>query len=86
MHRDASTVLSGRMALVGNIPTTLLARGSKERIEEAVRDYCTELAPGGGYVLSTSGVIQDGIPPENLVAMARAVHKYGLYGSLGQKA
>ena len=75
---------SGKMALVGNIPTTLLARSSRDEIEETVRQYCAELAPGGGYVLSSSNGIGEGVLPENFVAMTQAVHKYGRYGSLGE--
>ncbi|MDP2984244.1 MAG: uroporphyrinogen decarboxylase family protein [Candidatus Latescibacter sp.] len=76
---------AGRMALIGNIPTVLLAYGHKEEIEERVREYCVNLAPGGGYVLGSSTSIMDGIPPENFTAMTEAVHKYGRYGSLGIK-
>lgn len=75
---------AGKMALIGNIPTVLLAYGSKEEIEERVRDYCVRLAPGGGYVLGSSTSIMEGIPPENFVAMTEAVHKYGRYGRLGR--
>ncbi len=75
-----------RMALIGNIPVALLARGDKHRIEERVREYCSKLAPGGGYVLSSSGPITREIPPANLVAMTRAVHKYGRFGRLGRAA
>ncbi len=77
---------AGKMALIGNIPTVLLAYGRKEEIEERVREYCIRLAPGGGYVLGSSTSIMDGIPPENFVTMIEAVHKYGCYGSLGQEA
>jgi uroporphyrinogen-III decarboxylase len=45
-----------------------------------------KLAPGGGYVLSSSGKISKDIPPANLVTMTRAVHKYGRYESLGFEA
>jgi LacI family transcriptional regulator len=76
---------SGRMALMGNIPTTLLTHGGKEEIEEKVRDYCVNLASNGGYVLGSSNGIVEGIPPENFVAMTQAVHKYGRYGSLGKE-
>jgi uroporphyrinogen decarboxylase len=75
---------AGRMALIGNIPTVLLAYGRAEEIEERVREYCINVAPGGGYVLGSSTSIMDGIPPENFVTMIKAVHKYGHYGSLGQ--
>ncbi len=74
---------SGRMALVGNIPTVLLAYGSEEEVEDMVRDYCVGLAPGGGWVLGSSTSVMEGVRPENFVAMTRAAHKYGRYGSLG---
>ena len=77
---------AGKMALVGNIPTVLLAFGSKDEIEERVREYCIRLAPGGGWVLGSSTSIMEGIPPENFVAMVEAAHKYGRYSGLGKAA
>lgn len=76
---------AGKMALVGNISTALLAHGSREEIEEKVREYCVNLASNGGYVLGSSTGIVEGIPPENFVAMTQAVHQYGRYGSLGKE-
>jgi len=74
---------AGKMAIVGNIPTVLLAYGAKEEIYEKVRECCIRLAPGGGWALGSSTSIMDGIPPENFVAMIEAVHRYGRYGALG---
>jgi uroporphyrinogen decarboxylase len=74
-----------KMAFIGNLPTTLLAYGTKDEIEERVQEYCTRLAPGGGYVLGSSSSIETGIPPENFVAMIQAVHKYGSYDLVGKK-
>lgn len=74
---------AGRMALIGNVHTPLLAFGTKDEIEAKVREYCEKLGPGGGWVCGSSTSIMDGIPPENFVAMIQAVHKYGRYGSLG---
>ncbi len=74
----------GKLAFVGNMPTMLLAYGSKVEIEDKVRIYCERLGPGGGWVLGSSTSIIDGIPPENFVAMIQAVHKYGRYGALGR--
>jgi len=68
---------AGRMALVGNIPTPLLAHGTSEQIEQTVKDYCERLGPGGGWVLGSSTSIMDGIPPENFLTMTESVHKYG---------
>jgi LacI family transcriptional regulator len=76
---------AGKMALMGNIPTSLLAHGSREEIEAKVQEYCVHLASNGGYVLGSSNGIVEGIPPENFVAMTQAVHRYGRYGSLGRE-
>ncbi len=69
----------GRMAFIGGIPLSLLTYGSWEKIEEAVREACEQLAPGGGYVLGASGPITEGVPPQNVWVMAQAVLKYGRY-------
>jgi uroporphyrinogen-III decarboxylase len=68
--------------LIGNIHTPLLAYGSKEEIEEDVKEHLTRLAPGGGYVLSSSTSIFEGIPPENFLHMVRCVHRFGVYEKL----
>lgn len=75
----------GKMALIGNIHTPLLAYGTPEEIDKKVQEYCVKMAPGGGYVLGSSTSIMDGIPPENFAAMVEAVHKYGRYGRLGHE-
>jgi uroporphyrinogen decarboxylase len=72
----------GRLAFIGNIPTTLLAYGSDAEVEAAVREACERLGPGGGYVLGSSSSIMDGIPPARFVAMTQAVHAYGRYDLL----
>ena len=88
MQPEANDIFSlkqqwaGRMALMGGVPTSLLAYGHRAEIEETAKEYCVRLAPGGGYVLASSTCISDNIPPENFVTMIQAVHKYGRYGSL----
>lgn len=76
---------AGQMAILGNVPTALLAQGTTDEIAEQVREYCVHLAPGGGYVLSSAGGITKDIPATNFVAMTRAVHRYGRYASLGHR-
>ncbi|MFC1607499.1 uroporphyrinogen decarboxylase family protein [Candidatus Latescibacterota bacterium] len=75
---------AGRMTLMGNIPTVLLAYGTKDEIAERVRDYCVGLASGGGWILGSSTSIMEGIPPENFVVMVEAAHRYGWYDSIGK--
>ena len=77
---------AGKLALIGNVHTPLLAYGTREEIDTLVKDYCIELGPGGGWVLGSSTSIMDGVKPENFVAMIEAVHKYGRYGSLGEES
>jgi len=74
----------GKMALIGNIPTDLLEHGRRSEIDDRVRECCTRLAPGGGYVLSSTRGLTDAVSPENFVAMAQALHRYGRYGSMGK--
>jgi LacI family transcriptional regulator len=73
----------GRLALIGEFPAPLLASTSLDEIEAQVREACRRLAPGGGYAIGSSSDITDTVPPESFVAMTRAVHRYGRYGSLG---
>jgi LacI family transcriptional regulator len=77
---------SGRLALIGGFPAPLLASAGLDEIEAQVRETCHRLAPGGGYAIGSSSDITDAIPPENFVAMTRAVHRYGRYGALGSTA
>ena len=74
---------AGQLALIGELPAPLLATASTEEIEARVRETCRRLAPGGGYAIGSAAAITDTVPPENFVAMTRAVHRYGRYGSLG---
>jgi LacI family transcriptional regulator len=74
---------SGRLALIGEFPASLLATAGTEEIEAQVRETCSRLGPGGGYAIGSSSAIADTVPPESFVAMTRALHRYGRYGSLG---
>lgn len=57
----------------------VLPFGTKEEVEAEVKTRIQALAPGGGYILSTSHFIQADTPPENVVTMCEAAHKYGKY-------
>jgi uroporphyrinogen decarboxylase len=74
----------GKLALMGNLPTETLASGAAAEIEEAVHLACSQLGPGGGYVLSSSAGITPAVPPESFVAMAKAAHRYGQLTSVDQ--
>lgn len=71
---------SGKMGLIGTIGANLLSRGTREEIEETVREHCRRLAPFGGWILASAGVAGREVPPDNFLAMIGAARKYGQYG------
>ena len=59
--------------------TSLLQYGSVHDIREDVRRRVEALGRDGGFVYTTTHCIQPGTPPENILAMADALHRYGVY-------
>jgi uroporphyrinogen decarboxylase len=69
-----------RMAFVGAIDSqSVLPRGSAEEVAAEVRQRIRDLGPGGGYILAAVHSIQEDVPPENVLAMADAVRRFGNY-------
>ena len=72
--------LDGKMALIGNIDVgEMLTLGNKELIEEDVRRHIERLAPGGGYVISSSNSITHYVPIDNYRHMPDCIRRYGVY-------
>lgn len=68
----------GRLCLMGNFDLNLLTTGTPAAIKVAAERLLREVAPGGGYIFSTSGgILSDDLPPENVVSLYRAVREYG---------
>jgi len=53
--------------------------GSPERVDQEVRELIREVAPGGGYVVTSGNSLAAYLIPENVLALSRAVQKYGKY-------
>jgi hypothetical protein len=69
-----------RITLLGNIDCgDLLTNGMKEEIAVSVKECIRRVAPGGGYVLSSSNSIHSGISAANFLEMLRAAREYGVY-------
>ena len=51
------------------------------RVEDEVRRRIEDLAPGGGFVFAATQTIQPETPPENIMAMWKALRDYGVYRS-----
>ncbi len=73
---------AGRLALISNISSTLLAQGTPDAVEDRVREYCHRFAWGGGFVLGSAGKISDAVPPENFISMVRAARAHCRYKNL----
>lgn len=72
--------IKGRISISGNIDLEhTLPYGTPEEVDEAVLVHIRELAPGGGYCLSSANSIPDYVPFENYIAMRDACYKYGQY-------
>ncbi|MBW2409651.1 MAG: hypothetical protein JRF72_07615 [Deltaproteobacteria bacterium] len=64
----------------GAIDTTeILPNGTTDDVRKEVRRVIHDLAPGGGFVLSSVHNLQPDIPPENILAMFEAASRYGQY-------
>jgi len=72
--------VSGKMAVLGNIDCrNLLVFGTKEEVKKTVKETIERVAPGGGFIISSSNTIHPGCKPENYIAMIEATHQYGAY-------
>lgn len=68
------------LTLLGNINLEFpLALGTPEDVRQEVRARIKEIAPGGGYLLSSSNSITNYVPIENFRAMIEAVFEFGHY-------
>lgn len=68
--------VAGRMCLMGNVPPLALGvRGTPDQVYAAAREALRE-AGGHPLILSFGGATTTGVTPENVQAMARAVHDF----------
>lgn len=63
---------------------SVLPRGTPEDVRAEVRRRIKDLAPGGGYILSSVHCIQPDVPPENVCAMFDEAVKAGRYPLAGE--
>jgi uroporphyrinogen decarboxylase len=71
--------LYGKVAIIGNVSVDLLTNGTPQMIEVDVKEHIRRLAPGGGYVISSSNSIAYYVPVENYRVLLDCVRKYGKY-------
>ena len=72
----AKEVLGDTVCLRGNVPTSLLITGTPDDVDQYCRRLITQVGKGGGFILDGAASIPDEARPENVLAMAKSVHKY----------
>ncbi len=71
---------AGKITLLGNVDCgRLLSLGAPEEVRRVTGELIRDVAPGGGYVLSSSNSIHSGVRPENFLAMLEAAREFGEY-------
>ena len=73
-----------KISFSGNIDIAgVLAFGTPEEVVQDVKEHIDALAPGGGYIVTSSHSVMNHVPHDNFLAMIEATHRYGRY-PLGQ--
>jgi hypothetical protein len=68
-----------RVCLLGNLDLNILGAGTPEETDNEVRELIRDVGPGGGYILTSGNSLASYLKPECVIAMAKAVKKYGHY-------
>ncbi len=77
--RALKRTYGNRLCLLGNVDLNLLGMGTPGEVEAEVYGLIRDVAPGGGYILTSGNSLAGYLLPENVRAMAAAVKKYGRY-------
>lgn len=78
--KELKRKIGDKLCLIGNIDLGYtLTRGTPTEVEDEVKQKIRDLAPGGGYCVSSSNTITNYVPIENYRAMINAALKYGSY-------
>ena len=67
-----------RVVLVGNVDMNIIANGTPEDIDRQVQWLADNVGRSGGWILSSSNSIDSGANPKNVIAMGKALSKYGV--------
>lgn len=68
-----------RICLIGNVDLNILGIGTPQDADDEVKWLIREIAPGGGYIISSGNSLASYLQPANVMAMSRAIRKYGEY-------
>jgi len=76
--KKAKEILGDVCCIAGNVPTSVVMKGTPEEVKGYCRKLIDDCAAGGGYILAGGASIDNG-KFENLKAMMEAAKEYGGY-------
>lgn len=68
-----------RVCILGNVDLNILGMGTPADVDAEVRGLIADLAPEGGYIVTSGNSLAGYLKPENVLALSEAVQKYGRY-------
>ena len=68
-----------QICLLGNVDLNILGLGTPVDVDREVRELIRDVAPGGGYIVTSGNSLAGYLVPENVWALSGAVQKYGRY-------
>ena len=68
-----------RLCLLGNVDLNILGLGTVTDVDREVHELICNVGPGGGYIVTSGNSLAAYLLPENVIAMAAAVQRYGRY-------
>ena len=77
--RELKQRYRGKLALIGNVDLNVLGLGTPDETRQFVRELIRDVAPGGGFALSSSNSVTPYVRIENYRAMLRAASDFGHY-------
>ena len=77
--RSMKRTYGDRLCLLGNVDLNLLGMGSPDAVDREVRELIRDVGPGGGYIVTSGNSLAGYLLPENVLALSKAVQKYGRY-------
>ena len=75
--REMKRRYGGRLCLLGNVDLNILGIGTPQEVDDEVRELIRDVGPGGGYIVTSGNSLAGYLKPENVLALAEAVQRYG---------
>ena len=77
--RQVKKEYGDKLCIFGNVDMDLLGAGSPQEVEDEVLALIRDVAPGGGYIVTSGNSLADYLKPECVLAISKTIAKYGSY-------